>query len=312
MEEDFRARNNLLPGWLRGVSCPVCGQDDLRIEHPYNAPDRVVCKVCRMAFVVADDDNHIRLSEGPDWLPAEWVGQWVTRENLRDQLAKLGRKPKYETVMPSRQAGAGAVDPKLVLGRAQGLLALGNSPEKIRALLTEQYGADPALIEQVMDGLALPKPTRHQIDRMWFLAGGVFLVGALVVAITLLLVPPKPISSSTARPVEVSEALSNLLPSGAKVLQINPVIIRPQAATGQVARNCPLKEGQASATFGGKSTDWRSTDYGWLVMTPKPFPIYLPEGMKANYLDLNAPTKLTEVSGPAAIENANFLAIYCR
>lgn len=162
--EVFEPRSRLPEEWAKRAACPVCQAIGLEVNRTTGSPDRMVCKVCRVSFEIAQDFTHIRLTRLPQnqiTQRIDLIGQWLTPIELRaivDQPLTAHRftepmKRPFEKSPGLESKSILASLPKLtqdeVNKRAINLNALGNTPETVRLAL-ERAGATP---DQISRGL---------------------------------------------------------------------------------------------------------------------------------------------------------------
>lgn len=219
--------------------------------------------------------------------------------------------------------------------RAAGLLALGNSPARIRAAL-EGLGASLDQIDEVMATIETRYKQKEQADSrlLWWLGGAAsVLMGLIIFAVILLLEQPAaPTTNSngtvvagTLPPVQVqAQTLLPGLPPGLIPKEIpsdippdfmaaTPVVI-PNATSNGNAAKCPRSDIEAANVFGGEVEDWEynSQSNGWsLTNVGSGVTITVPDGMVAGYMTIVDSIEMVSVDGPVTIENVNFIAISC-
>src|SRR3990170_954557 len=76
--------------FISGLSCAVCGQSDLYVQHLPSYPDFVTCRACGAAFVVEDTGERVMYGKVPDGYPdtSEFaLRQWVWLEAVERRAA---------------------------------------------------------------------------------------------------------------------------------------------------------------------------------------------------------------------------------
>ncbi len=76
--------------FISGLSCAVCGQSDLYVQHLPSYPDFVTCRTCGAAFVVEDTGERVMYGKVPDGYPdtSEFaLRQWVWLEAVERRAA---------------------------------------------------------------------------------------------------------------------------------------------------------------------------------------------------------------------------------
>lgn len=338
----------MLPdAWAVQGRCPVCGAAPLTIERQLEA-DRLACARCGVAFEVEAGGPRIRwvrppagVAATPDnaWRTAAEARAWV-REHVRPASAAAPASAPLSpapVAAPSKPIPSVPVvsAPPLALGldvdealvQARALLALRHTPAQIRAILEKsgQWTAEPVQA-------ALAEVTRlddqqrtRQSRALWLTVGGA--VSALLivfVAAGLVLARPwaAPLDTFRATPADapapnpasdLPAPLQTLIPPGVRVLNATPVVrIGPDSGAPEVSA-CPRSPAEAAALFGGEADLWQSDDSGgWMLFSTSAVTVRVPAGMTAGYLTFGQDLRLTDVSGPAALENVYMLAVACR
>jgi hypothetical protein len=210
-----------------------------------------------------------------------------------------------------------------LMKRAETLLALGNSPLQIQVALV-QSGVAPDLVKTVVEAtrrLAQQKRQR-QLRWTWLLTG-------LVIACLLLAAgggwalwhrpaPPAPSAAGTSRPPNGPPTPTGVagffLSLPTSMVQTEPPPTPGSGPSRQTGR-CPTSADEASSLFGGQAADWtyKADVGGWLMTAVTPKTIYVPASMVAGYLQFGAGgANMSQVDGPARIQNVNFIAVTCQ
>jgi hypothetical protein len=113
-----------------------------------------------------------------------------------------------------------------------------------------------------------------------------------------------------------SQVEATLAPNLSKLLNLNTPVVQyyvpPAGATEY--EECPGSAAEAANLFGGLSENWsypRSSN-GWVMMAiNQATTIYVPDGMKAAYIQLADSILLIEIPGPASLSNVYYVAISC-
>src|SRR3989304_80878 len=83
-------RTSVEDAFISGLSCAVCGQSDLYVQHLPPYPDFVPCRACGAAFVVEDTGERVMYGKVPDGYPdtSEFaLRQWVWLEAVERRAA---------------------------------------------------------------------------------------------------------------------------------------------------------------------------------------------------------------------------------
>jgi hypothetical protein len=87
--------------FISGLSCAVCGQSDLYVQHLPSYPDFVTCRACGAAFVVEDSGERVMYGKVPDGYPdtsAFALRQWVWLEAVERRAT--GERPAPPISLP--------------------------------------------------------------------------------------------------------------------------------------------------------------------------------------------------------------------
>ena len=207
-----------------------------------------------------------------------------------------------------------------LMKRAENLLALGNSPLQIQVALV-QSGVAPELVQTVVDAVSRVAQQKRQQQLRW-----TWLLTGLVMACLLLGVgggwalwhrttaaAPGATAQPPNGPPTPTGVAGFFLSLPTALVQTEPP---PTPGTGgnRQAGRCPTSSDEASDLFGGQAADWtyKADAGGWLMTAITPKTIYVPAGMAAGYLQFGSGgASMSQVDGPAKIQNVNFIAITC-
>jgi hypothetical protein len=142
--------------WLRRAVCPICGGANLSIKHLVSEPDQIACENCTASYEVAQDGAHVRLVVIPPGLPEEAGGRWLTPAEVKNVAPRVIVLPRMMANIPPALGTAASVVPvntQLVVERARKLRALGNSPDKIRSILSGSGGITDAQVDEAIGKL---------------------------------------------------------------------------------------------------------------------------------------------------------------
>ena len=308
--------------------CPVCGDSHLSIERELAQPDQMSCKACATNFEVAQDGETVRLVRYPDHLPAELRAGWFKPSTIR-QIAF--QSPKHE--FP--QSAPVVVDIPLE-ERVIRLIRLGNSPDKIREILSRQPGVMIGQVDEILDNFK--KQSGNNRSSTWMVVLGGLVVILVIGVIAALLFQPSPpanpagttnsggantlqpnasstqASSPYLDPALLPAPLQTLIPSGMAILKPTPVVVQALDANTQPAIRCPVSPGQAAEVFGGEMKDWNKNTTGgagWFMVSAQSRTVHLPKNMTGGYFVFSNSPSMESVTGPAIIENVFFVSISC-
>ena len=242
---------------------------------------------------------------------------------------------KADTVPAEPDPAAGAGQPpaalpqpappqldRIALGiRIKKLRALGNSPQEIRAVLT-QAEKDPERVQAILGIIAHmehQEQTRQSTKLAWSLGIlmviVILLVGAGFILKDRFLNQNQPVAASAAGPALPPTQAPN---PAAKILNLNTPVVNygavPPGASSASAGGCPRNAQEAADLFGGRPADWYypPNSKGWVMARMgSSTSIFVPKGMTAAYLQLSNRLDLKEIKGPATMGDAYYVAISC-
>jgi hypothetical protein len=236
-----------------------------------------------------------------------------------------------------------SLDTDELMRRATGLLALGNTPARVRAAL-HSMGASPEQVDEVMAAIEARTHQKYKTDAryLWWLGGATGVVMGTLMCVALAgLWQPKSVNS----PVQTNQTLATK-PAGQSISSPQPALpiqtiltqipfdvlprqlpteVAPDfmAATPVVIRGgglaatpqaCPNNEFVAARVFGGDASNWTydNQSSGWtMTNVGAGVTIDVPEHMVAGYMTMVESIQMVRVEGPVTIENVNFIAISC-
>jgi hypothetical protein len=233
--------------------------------------------------------------------------------------------------------------PPAALAKAKELLALRQTAPQIRAILQREW-----TLEQVQAVMAeverLEAQNRARQMRLgWLTITGAALVLLVVGGLALnamlgsrgaalpggagqtnasgapgaagpggAIVQPTQTNSPFIDPKNLPAPLQTLIPPGVQIL--NPPTPFVKKGDGPPAKACPLSEEEAARVFGGQASDWHreAESNGWTMITVgEAATISVPANMTAGYMTFGDSLKITQVNGPATIENVYMIALSC-
>ncbi len=206
-----------------------------------------------------------------------------------------------------------------LLTRAQGLLALGNSPLQIQVMFV-QSGIVPEVVSATMAQVRQLAQQRRdrQVRLTWRLGLLTLIVLVLAVGGGLLLIPP-----SRSRPAATGAAgtagptpIPNLTAAAGYLLALPTAVVQTEPAHSPAARPkaCPASADEAASVFGGEAKDWvfKADVNGWSMTSLTTKSIFVPAGMTGGYFQITSNgAAMDQVPGPARLQNINFIAITC-
>ena len=199
---EIRVRTSLPRDWALGAVCPVCGNSKITIDPIVAQADRMACAQCACAFEVATDGLHVHLVSGPPKLLESLDRVWYRPAELRD-LAVKSMKASNEPA--AVETPTDALDRKALWARSQQLSRLGNSVQRIEAILLALKGANPDDVRVVVRELQSRQIKRQQkiLRRTAVVALGVVLVAIVVAFFAAQNIITAAVSPQEARPAVV-------------------------------------------------------------------------------------------------------------
>jgi hypothetical protein len=296
--------------WLRRAVCPICGGANLSIKHLVSEPDQIACENCTASYEVAQDGAHVRLVVIPPGLPEEAGGRWLTPAEVKNVAPRVIVLPRMMANIPPTLGTAASVVPvntQLVVERARKLRVLGNSPDKIRSILSGSGGITDAQVDEAIGKLYERAPGENS-PLFWV---GVITLIILIAAIgVVLLIGMGQRASPGAAGGGVPGPLQTLSASGSGLLKPAAVVVWQHQTTGKRPA-CPTQPANAARMFGGDESMWSITVSGWTMFTTRAQTISVPEGMKGEYPVFRVNPEMVQVNGPATLENVLYMNISC-
>ena len=228
------------------------------------------------------------------------------------------------TILPPAaipQSAPPALDAAAIGIRVKQLRALGNSPKEIRITLT-QAEKDPERVQAVLEiitRMERQEQARQATKLLWSLGilglVVIILAGAVYIYQTKIQNQNQPAGAGAAGPLSQGTQAPNL---AVKLLKLSTPVVNygavPPGANGASVSACPHTAQQAANLFGGQLADWYYPpgSNGWvMVRTTASADIFVPNGMKAAYMQLSNRLQLIEVQGPATLGGVYYVAISC-
>lgn len=199
---------------------------------------------------------------------------------------------------------------KDVRTRARDLYALGNRPEQIKAILSQDDNLDKAEIQAVLDNLYGEDETKERRQRTWMwvsIGAGLFiLILCIGIALTWQTILGKLAGGAGMNIIATITANKTVVP-----LMATPIVVQ-EKDNGAARPACPKTKENASALFGGPADSWYADteDGSWFMVTQKPVTVQIPGGMDAVLVNIGG-GGVNTVPGPASITNATSLSILC-
>ena len=199
---------------------------------------------------------------------------------------------------------------KDVRTRARDLYALGNRPDQIKAILSQDATLDKAEIQAVLDNLSGEDKTKEhrQHTWMWVSIGiGLFiLILCIVMALTWQTIYLKLAGGAG------MNIIATLSPNKTAVPLMAAPIVVEEKENGEARPACPKTKEEASALFGGPADSWfaDTQDGSWFLVTGAAVTVQVPGGMNAILVNIGG-GGVNTVPGPASITNTSSLSILC-
>ncbi len=218
---------------------------------------------------------------------------------------------------PSKNSSLPVLDTTGIILRIKKLQALGNTPKEIQTILT-QTEMDPDRIQRIIgitDQMERQERARQakKLRRSFGILGVVVLI--LVAAGFILQKMYQSEGPAAAGAQLQATQAPNLV---VKILNLSTPVVHyggyPPGGSTSSAANCPQTSQEAANLFGGFPTDWNSPpdSNGWfMIRKGTPAVVFIPNGMKAAYLQLGNRLQLVEVSGPATLSGVYYIALSC-
>ncbi len=308
-------RASIPESWGSQALCPWCSAPKMAVCHTPDAPDQLACGTCGLAFELELGGGRLRVAHWPEPLDAlqnESADQWLTTTKLRELARQAPSRPDTRVpISPPKvvQVQPASLDEMVV--RIKKLRDLGNSPTQIRNILA-QTGAKPEQIKAALEAAKRVErqESSRQQKKMWRSLAfvGITLLACIGAGITLQHI-------YAGKSGGVPPLRATLMPGLAEALNLNtPMVQYGAAPAGPISNNCPRTSSQAAALFGGQADAWSSppNSNGWVMIDPgQANTLYIPQGMKAAYLELGSTIILVEISGPATLSNVYYIAVSC-
>jgi hypothetical protein len=332
--------------WAEKGCCPFCGTARLQVRHEAAAADQLVCAGCGAAFELELGGSRLHLTAAPAGRPLpQGAAGWLSAADARALLESVQPPPAFEPapVAPPRAAAAPAPRPSSplvaaveaaihpapvaepcrgdvtesaeILTRAEGLLALGNTPIQIQVALA-QSGAAPEQVKAVMEVVrgSVQAKQERQIRIAWLLSCIVIVLAAAAAGVGFW-TTRQTASATSAAPLASAPPPTPTGLVGFLMSQPTPVVqTEPPPATDAPQAGCPKLPAEAAGLFGGQAADWtfKPDVGGWIMTSVTARDVHVPAGMGAGYFGVDsAGAAITSVQGPANIQRVNFVAITC-
>ena len=344
---EIKIRHTIPDAWAEHGRCPNCAAAGLRVLHPVNRADQLLCAACGLSFELEMEGARLHVCHWPDTFPELNIiisDEWRTAAELRVLIQKLSSEAAVSaeatnafmpedlesriqsadlraSMGPVPQPPPPTADAADLARRIQELRQLGNTPKQILTSLTREE-KDPERL-QTIQRLIAPMETQEQArqgqrQHLSLVVVGVLLVLVVAGGIILTLLNTGPASRSSSQ----ANGMAGTPTPGARAPQAlvdllnlsTPVVKYGGAPSSGSQFVCPHTTAQAAGMFGGVSEDWISppNTHGWIMISKGgPAKVTLPAGVKAVYLEWSDRLKQVEVDGPASMNGVYYLYISC-
>jgi hypothetical protein len=327
----------------------------MQAAHSPNAPDEMVCPQCGLSFEIEHGGSRIRLKDLPAQLRPlrDFLSdQWMTMKEVSGLIErKPSPPPQPSAAAPAASAPANvqpitppltaeSASPSVALSneelsdRARKLIALGNSPAKVRSIFEEAKFSSEQ-VEAVMKGIELAERKRRESASrgMWMMGSAAGLALLVFIGLGVYIIRSPQFQRPTATPAPTRPPLSidpakilapfvsggGANPGSAPLPQnVLPNSGAPTAAaqqgSGPAASKCPTSPAEAAALFGGKANEWKPSDQfpgSWIFITTTATSIRIPAKMVGGYVRGGTTLDMISVNGPATLTNVNFATVTC-
>jgi hypothetical protein len=342
--ENLIPRDQIPESWLEKSRCPYCSSAPLWIEHPTGEPDYFVCPNCEMSFRIAQNHPSVFVVDDPVGITTGYKGSWVEMKTLLQttgggqtnpkpvETPVVIEQPKIEPAMKSQPVAAGKQDliyekyTADVINIAAELYALGNSKEKIKAILVSRSHLSDDESDEIVTYVSQKssgKNVRSLKLPRWAMGCAIVPFLCLLVYGLIFLIQYRSASgiNVNAEPKVISifeyeklpQFLQDLIPQEVQEVKMPQTIVTKLEASGGEVQACPKTGAEAVALFGGESFDWqyKSGQNAWMLQSSYARTLSVPEQYLGIIPNLNKGLFIQFVPGPAKIGNAYMLLIRC-
>lgn len=350
--------------WAAQAQCPICDHKPMQAAHSPNAPDEMVCPQCGLSFEIEHGGSRIRLKDLPpqlrplrdflsdQWMPMKEVSGLIERKpspppqrshsaSLRGlssaaaptASAPANVQPVAQNPTPESASPSEPISNEELLDRARKLIALGNSPVKVRLIFEE--GKFPLeQINVVMKEIeGVDRRQRQSASRgMWMMGSAAGLALLIFIGLGIYIVRSPQFQRPTATPaptrppisIDPAKILAPFISGGANPgsaplpQNVLPNSGAPTAAaqpgSGPAASKCPTSPAEAAALFGGKANEWKPAEQfqgSWVFISPTATTIRIPTKMTGGYVRGGSTIDMIAVNGPTTLTNVNFATVTC-
>ena len=340
--------------WAMQTQCPLCDHKPMQAAHSPNAPDEMVCPQCGLSFEIEHGGSRIRLKDLPaqlrplrDFLSDQWMTMKEVSELIERKpspppqrsaaalaaSAPANVQPVTQNPTPESASPSEPISNEELLDRARKLIALGNSPAKVRSIFDEaKFPIEQ--VETVMAGIvAADRKQRESASRgMWMMgsAAGLALLVFIGLGAYIIRSPQFQRPTNTPAPtrppfsIDPAKILAPFISGGANPgsaplpQNVLPNSGAPTAAaqqgSGPAASKCPTSPAEAAALFGGKANEWKPAEGfqgSWVFISPTATTIRIPAKMTGGYVRGGSTIDMIAVNGPATLTNVNFATVTC-
>ena len=338
--------------WASQAQCPICDHKPMQAANSPNAPDEMVCPQCGLSFEIEHGGSRILLKDLPaqlrplrDFLSDQWMTMKEVSGLIERKLtfppqpsaaalaasAPANVQPVTQNPTPESASPSAPIPNEELLDRARKLIALGNSPAKVRSIFEE--GKFPSeQIETVMKGIEVAdRKQRQSASRsIWMFSsvGGLALLVFIGLSIYIIRSPQFQRPTNTPAPtrppfsIDPAKILAPFISGGAGAAPLPQNVLpnsgAPTAAaqqgSGPAASKCPASPAEAAALFGGKANEWKPAEGfkgSWVFISPTATSIRIPAKMTGGYVRGGSTIDMIAVNGPATLTNVNFATVTC-
>jgi len=173
--------------WGVNARCPVCKSRTMKVIHFDSAADQLHCQVCGVSFEVEEKGEHIYFTQTPMDLEVQLKHHWVTRQQLANELGNRTQMFPNQSMPLEKVKNEPKGNPVRAeaVRRARKLVELGNSPDVIRAALSESMRlTDHAIEEIISDAVNVYKMKQKERNKKYW----VIAIEAIIIVILTIVV----------------------------------------------------------------------------------------------------------------------------
>lgn len=313
----IRPMDTILDIWASSMSCPICSHAGLSVTRAPGIPDLMHCVMCGAEFHFEQGGNRIQLVQYPLVFGPELYSKWMTYQEVRAIVRKVaGSLPlsksltipvtgrSVEETSSSVPKGGNRIQEELfdppgrTIELARRLQSLGNSPQAIRKILTQDPQLTPAQVDSALKTIAEPERTRRVESILW-----------VVLILMVVVLGGYILFSSGVLGQGVRFVQAAITGDSLQVIPPTPTVYK-YAAVGNRSV-CPTDRESAAVLFGGRSDRWSYDKVNWMYLDVRTARLYIPEGMAGTYSVLDNTVRIITVEGPAIIDNILAISMDC-